>query len=88
MRIEALFKNMAKTNEKMVAVSLPVDVINKMQTIRKETGKTNGEVYTAFLRDGLDKYATLKAKDVAKVQARVKAKTTRKPKVAKKVGKK
>ena len=65
MNIESLIKSTPATHEKMVAVRLPIDIVRKMQAVRKETGKSNTEIYAAFLRDGLDKYAALSRKGSA-----------------------
>jgi hypothetical protein len=58
MGIEALVSTKKPTNEKMVAVKLPADVVRQIQTIRKSTGKTNTEVYSALLSEGLTAYNT------------------------------
>jgi hypothetical protein len=62
MNIESLVKSEPLTHGVMVAVRLPVDIVRKMQAVRKETKKSNTEVYTAFLRDGLEKYLVLSGK--------------------------
>lgn len=61
--IESLIENKPAESEKMVAVKLPSSVVRQMQAIRKETGKTNSEVYTALLQEGLDKYQAAKSKN-------------------------
>ena len=47
---------------KMVAVKLPESIVTKLQGIRKETGKTNSEVYAALIGEGLKAYQSATGK--------------------------
>ena len=59
MSIEALVSTKKLANEKMVAVKLPAEVVKQIQVIRKATGKTNTEVYSALIGEGLTAYNTV-----------------------------
>lgn len=45
-----------KAELKIVSVKLPEGIVAACRAVRQETGKTNTEVYSALLVEGLEKY--------------------------------
>ena len=66
MGIASLIYQEKPVSDKMVAVKLPTAIVKKIQSIRKSTGKTNSEVYSALLSEGLDAYDKAMGKGVKK----------------------
>lgn len=58
MGIEALISKEKPQNQKLVAVKLKPFLVSQIQAIRKKTGKTNAEIYSALLSEGLSAYNT------------------------------
>ena len=58
MGIENLLAKEKPQDGKLVAVKLSPSLISQIQAIRKSTKKTNAEVYSALLSEGLAAYKT------------------------------
>lgn len=64
MGISELLTKSKEEDTKIVAVKLAPSLVSKIQKIRKDTGKTNTQVYSALLDVGLEAY-TMAAKSKA-----------------------
>ena len=63
MGVSQLIETPEAKNQKLVAVKLTAEIVGQIQMIRKETGKTNSEVYGALLSEGITAYNVVKGRN-------------------------
>lgn len=56
MGVESLVQSENLSNLQLVTVKLPKDLVETMRDIRKTTGRTNTEVYSELLKEGVVKF--------------------------------
>lgn len=56
MGVETLLENSEVKPLQLVTVKLPSDLVDTMRGIRKTTGRTNTEVYSELLQEGVTRF--------------------------------
>lgn len=56
MGVEVLMQSAKPQDLQLVSVKLPTELVKIMRNIRKTTGRTNTEVYTELLKEGVIKF--------------------------------
>jgi hypothetical protein len=56
MGVESLIQTETTDDLQLVSIKLPRDLVETMRGIRKSTGRTNTEVYSELLKEGVGKF--------------------------------